>query len=767
MKNNFDILEFNIIQNNLKQYCLSEMAKEKIDSLKPFDDIEDLKLYQDDISEAIKLIFAYGRLPIAPFEDINEILNKANKGGVLFPQDFLLIIQILKNIKEIELYLENNIEKSRLYDYMSSLYLPKDLYDDIQKCIDPAGNIYDHASYELQRIRRQIISIEANIRKKIESLKIQNKDFLSHDVISSRNDHLVLPVKVSYKNQIRGINHGHSSSGHTMFIEPEEIVVYNNQLALARQDEQVEIHRILLMLTKKVKNYYRILNEDLNIMIDIDTIFAIGSYSKKLDMVMPIIDNDYQGISFLKARHPLIDQKQVVANDIVLQKPQDILLISGSNTGGKTVALKTAGLLSLMAICGLPIPVNEAKLPLFDEIYVDLGDEQSIEQSLSTFSSHMSRLVSITNQVTKNSLVIIDEICSGTDPKEGESLAQAILSYLHQKQCFTLSSTHYTALKQFAKETDFIKIASVEFDQEKMRPTYHLINGSVGNSYAIEISKHLGLTDEIISHAYDIKENSLTVSEKLLEKLQNELALVLQKEEELQILQKEAREREEKYTRLLEKYQAQKEKLIEEAKEEANLYLEEAKEKTNMILKQLQGNIKPHEAIKAKKELEDAKYQKQKKEIHENHVYKIGDIVKILSVNREGEIIDINKKGILTISMGDLKLNAKKTEVQFMHEKIAVKKESSNVRSLRKATTQSFELNIIGLRYEEAMIQVDKFIDNALVNNYSMVRIIHGMGSGVLRKGVRKMLDKNKYVKSYRDGGANEGGLGATLVYFE
>lgn len=767
MKAQTDILEFNIIQEKIKQYCLSEMAKTKIDELQPFHDQEDLKLFQDDIYHAMKMLYAYGKLPMIPFEDLTSSLQKAEKGGVLFPQDFLEIITFLKNIKEISQYLENDMISSSLYEYMSSLYLPIDLFQDIQKCIDPSGHIYDHASHELQRIRRHIISIEASMRKKIESLKVNYKDYLSHDVISSRNEHLVLPVKTSYKNQMRGIIHGQSSSGRTMFIEPEEIVAYNGQLATARQDEQVEIHRILLELTKKVKQYYRTLSENLKIMIDIDMIFGIAMYSKALDMVIPEVNSQYHRLFMLQARHPLIDQKKVVANDIILEMPQDILLISGSNTGGKTVALKTAGLLSLMANCGLPIPVKEAQLPLFDEIFVDLGDEQSIEQSLSTFSSHMSRLVDITQKVTYNSLVIIDEICSGTDPKEGESLAQAILSFLHQKGCLTLSSTHYSALKQYAKETDFIKIASVEFDQKQMQPTYHLINGSVGNSYAIEISKHLGLDDHIIAHAYQIKENSLSVSEKLLEKLQDELQSVILQKQELERLQREAKEKEKQYHLLIQKYKSQKDKLIEEAKEEANLYLEEAKEKTNLILKELQGNIKPHVVIKAKKELDEAKYQKKHTINHEHHDYKIGDIVKVISVNREGEIIDINKKGILTISMGGLKLNAKTSEVSFMHEKIEVKKETSNIRSLRKTTTQSFELNIIGLRYEEAMMQVDKFIDNALVNNYSMVRIIHGMGSGVLRKGVRKMLDKNKYVKSYRDGGANEGGLGATLVYFE
>ena len=389
-----------------------------------------------------------------------------------------------------------------------------------------------------------------------------------------------------------------------------------------------------------------------------------------------------------------------------------------------------------MAICGLPIPVKEAKVPLFDEIFVDVGDEQSIEQSLSTFSSHMKRLVAITQEASKKSLVIIDEICSGTDPHEGESLAQAILTYLHEKGAYVLASTHYSALKEYAKESDYIKIASVEFDQEKMKPTYRLIDGSVGNSYAIEISKHLGLNQQIIDHAAFLKSESMTTSQKLLEKLQTEMETLRQQKEELDKLQIEVQNKEKHYQQLLDNYQSRKERMIEKAQDEA-------------------------------KQLDDLKYQKKTQENHEDHDYKIGDIVKVLAVNRQGEIIDINKKGLLTISMGGLKLNAKKTEVQFMHEKVPEKKETSNIRSLRKATKQSFELNIIGMRYEEAMIAVDKFIDNALVSNYSMVRIIHGMGTGVLRKGVRKLLDKNKYVKSYQDGGPNEGGLGATLVYFE
>ena len=767
MKKSYRTLEFSFIQDYIKNYCFSEMAKKRIDQIQPFQDIDDLKLYQDDISSAMKIIYAYGRIPLAPYEDIKEILQKAKKGGVCYPQDLLKIVQILKNVQEVQAYLDQEIEQSHLLEIFSLLYLPKDLYNEILKCVDPSGNIYDHASHELYRLRRQISAIEANMRKKIEALRAQNKDYLSHDVISTRNDHFVLPVNVSYKNQIKGIHHGHSSSGRTTYVEPEEIVSYNNQLSQIKQDEQLEIHRILLELTKKVRSYDRVLNEDLEIMIEMDAVFAISEYGKKLDMVMPVVDENCQEIELLKARHPLIDQKEVVANDIVLKKPQDILLISGSNTGGKTVALKTAGLLSLMAICGLPIPVTQAKLPLFDDVFVDVGDEQSIEQSLSTFSSHMKRLVFITQYATKNSLVIIDEICSGTDPKEGESLAEAILTYLHKKGAYILASTHYSALKEFAKESDYIKIASVEFDQEKMQPTYRLLDGSVGNSYAIEISKHLGLNQDIIQHAFIIKDESMTTSQKLLEKLQSELSAVLQEKEALEKLQKETADKEKHYQQLIDNYQSKKEKMIEEAQSDANEILEEAQNKADAILKELQGQIKPHQVIQAKKQLGDLKHQKKQVENHEDHDYKIGDIVKVLSVNRQGEVVDINKKGMLTISMGGLKLNAKKTEVQFMHEKVPEKKETSNIRSLRRANKQSYELNIIGMRYEEAMNAVDKFIDGALVSNYSTVRIIHGMGTGVLRKGVRKLLDKNKYVKSYQDGGPNEGGLGATVVYFE
>ena len=402
-------------------------------------------------------------------------------------------------------------------------------------------------------------------------------------------------------------------------------------------------------------------------------------------------------------------------------------------------------------------------------IKVDLGDEQSIEQSLSTFSSHMKRLVEITNEVTEKSLVLLDEIGSGTDPREGQSIAEAILRYLHQINPLIVASTHYSGLKEFAKNEDYILVAAVEFDQELMQPTYRLIEGSVGNSYAIEISSRLGLNQEIVDMAYQIKEESLTDTDKLLEKLQNELAQVQIEKDRLEALTNETEVKMNKYERLISSFEKHKDEMMEKAKAEANKLLEESKQEIDLVVEDLkqQAVLKQHVVIDAKRNLDLLKHEPKKVINEEVHEYQVGDVVKVLSANRQGEILSINKKGILTINMSGLKLNAKPEEVSFISKKVKPKKVKSNLKSLRKTTNQSYELNIIGKRYEEAMAIVDKFLDDAIVNNYTMVRIIHGMGTGVLRNGVRKMLDKNKNVVSYRDGGPNEGGLGATLVYFE
>ena len=770
MKNIYDTLEFNQIKNKVEAFCVSSLAKDKIESLQPYQDLEDLKLDQKYLDQAMHLIYKYGRLPMGHYDDVEPLLLKANKDGTLFGEDFVQIVYLLNNVKEITNYLsEKELEDNELFQLCNQLVLPKQLLNEINRCIDSSGNILDSASKELRKIRRQILSIEANIRTKIEQVKAANKDYLSQEAISSRNNHLVLPVKAGNKNTVKGIVHAVSATGQTMFIEPEIIVSMNNQLVHARDDELREINRILTELSRMVKDNYDLLHENQELIVEIDVIFAKAGYGVQIDGVVPAVCEDYSNFSLIKARHPLIDKDKVVANSIVLNEPKRILLISGSNTGGKTVVLKTAGLLSLMALCGMAVPCHQATVPMFDQICVDLGDEQSIEQSLSTFSSHMKRLVEITNDVSERSLVLLDEIGSGTDPKEGQSIAEAILHYLHKVNPLIVASTHYSGLKEFAKNEEYILVAAVEFDQEKMIPTYRLIEGSVGNSYAIEISSRLGLKEEIVALAYQIKENSLTDSDKLLEKLQDELTQVQLERDQLEILTNEAKNKMNRYERLISSFEKQKDDLMEKAKQQANQLLEDSKQEIDLVVEELkkQAELKQHVVIEAKRNLDLLKHEEKKIINEEKHVYQVGDIVKVLSANRQGEILSINKKGILTISMSGLKLNAKPEEVSFISKKVKPKKVKSNLKSLRKSTNQSYELNIIGKRYEEAMLLVDKFLDDALVNNYSMVRIIHGMGTGVLRNGVKKMLEKNKNVVSYRDGGPNEGGLGATLVYFE
>lgn len=770
MKNTYDTLEFNQIKNKVEAFCISSLAKDKIETLQPYQDLEDLKLDQKYLDQAMCLIYKYGRLPMGYYNDVEPLLLKADKDGTLFGEDFVQIVYLLNNVKEIINYLsDKEIKENELINLCNQFILPKQLLKEINRCIDSSGNVLDNASKELRRIRRQILSIEANIRTKIEQVKAANKDYLSQEAISSRNNHLVLPVKAGNKNIVKGIVHAVSATGQTMFIEPEIIVSMNNQLVHARDDELREINRILTELSRMVKDNYDLLHENQELMVEIDVIFAKAGYGVQIDGVVPEVCEDYSSFSLIKARHPLIDKGKVVANSIILNEPKRMLLISGSNTGGKTVVLKTAGLLSLMALCGMAVPCNQAVVPMFDQICVDLGDEQSIEQSLSTFSSHMKRLVEITNDVSEKSLVLLDEIGSGTDPKEGQSIAEAILRYLHKVNPLIVASTHYSGLKEFAKNEEYILVAAVEFDQERMIPTYRLIEGSVGNSYAIEISSRLGLKEEIVELAYQIKENSLTDSDKLLEKLQDELTQVQIERDNLELLTNEAKNKMNRYERLINNFEKQKDELIENAKQQANQLLEDSKQEIDLVVEELkkQAELKQHVVIEAKRNLDLLKHEEKKIINEEKHAYQIGDIVKVLSANRQGEILSINKKGILTISMSGLKLNAKPEEVIFVSKKIKPKKVKSNLKSLRKSTNQSYELNIIGKRYEEAMLLVDKFLDDALVNNYSMVRIIHGIGTGVLRNGVKKMLEKNKNVVSYRDGGPNEGGLGATLVYFE
>lgn len=769
MKTLYELLEMNEIQNQIKGFCASTLGKNKVDSFQIIRDQEELEEEFIKVDEAMKLIQAQGRVPLGGLSDLSMSLKKANRDGMLLPEELLMVMSHLECVSSVRHYIcDSELAVDVLNELASGLVENKSLHDDIQRCVLPDGTISDGASSTLSGIRKRIRSMQLQIRHKMESYVKDAKDYLSIDQMTTKNDRLVLPVKTGYKGHFNGLVHAQSATGQTTYIEPESVVLMNNQLNDLHVEEKAEIERILFELSARVKENYYHFFFNLQILEELDFIFARGQYGVIHNCCIPTLTCEGGELVLKEARHPLIDEEKVIPNDIAFQNHK-MVLITGSNTGGKTVTMKTTGLLSLMALSAIPIPCVKAVVPMFDEIYVDLGDEQSIEQSLSTFSSHMKKIIYILEHASSSSLVLIDEIGSGTDPQEGESIAEAVLNKFLDIGCNIMVSTHYGKLKTFASERNDILLASVSFDLETMRPTYKLKLESVGQSYAIEIAKMLGMSDEIIEQAKAIKESSMSEHEKLLEELQKQKDLLDQKQEELDQIILETRKQHKQYQHQIHQINQQKDKIIKEAHEQSNQLIQEAKEKIDKVVESMSAtSMKPHIVLQAKRDLDDLRYVEKEEIIKQDHVLKVGDHVKLIKMNREGDIVEILKNHMVMVSLSGLNIKVHEDEVSFMHgpsKPQKVKKTSMKKANVRK--TGSYEINIIGKRYEEAMAMVDKFLDDALVLGYPHVRIVHGMGTGVLRKGVRKMLEKNKHVVSYRDGGPNEGGLGATLVYFE
>ncbi len=769
MKTNFEILEMNEIQNKLYDFCSSSLGKKKIELLNIIDDKEDLDEELKKVDEAMKLISIQGNMPLGGLTDISYLIEKANRDGTLLGEELLKIYSHLCCIQNVKNYIDScEIKTHYLQELSDGLVNNEYILKEIQRCIMPDGTVGDSASELLNSLRKKIRQTQSQIRYKMDSLVKESKDVLSIDQMTTKNDRLVLPVKSGYRHQFGGLVHAQSSTGQTVYIEPESVMLMNNQVSEYQLEEHEEVNRILYNLSQLVKGNYYHFHFNLEILTEFDFIFAKAQFGYQYHCCIPTVKENGQVLRLIEARHPLIDEKKVVSNNIILDQ-QRMLLISGSNTGGKTVTLKTTGLLSFMALCGMAIPCLSAEIPLFDNIYVDLGDEQSIEQSLSTFSSHMKKIIDILYQSTNKSLVIFDEIGSGTDPQEGESLAEAILSRLLEKKCMVFASTHYGKLKSFAQEHSEILLASVSFDLDAMKPTYHLKLDSVGQSYAIEIAKMLGLDEDIVLHARRLKEESMSEHEKLIEKLEKKQEQLNIQSMELDNLVSKNKELQQKYEREVSQIEKNKDKILDEAKENANKLVEEAKENIAIVMETLhQSQLKQHEIIQAKHDLDSLQFHKQEPVLKQNHDLIVGDHVKVIKMNREGDIVEILKNHMIMVSLSGLNVKLHEDEVVFMHPKTKVKKvKKISVKKNTIKKTGTYEINIIGKRYEEAMSIIDKFLDDALVLGYPHVRIVHGMGTGVLRNGVRKMLDKNKHVVSYRDGGPNEGGLGATLVYFE
>ncbi|WP_288155252.1 endonuclease MutS2 [uncultured Sharpea sp.] len=759
-------LEFSKILDQVAMYAHSSLATKRVLDLTAYKDLDELHDEIKRTNEAMDIARLLGRLPINAMDDISGAIKLAKTDAILSPEELYAIYHVLDNVSHLKSYFASyEGEIVALRDYATTLEGDEHLKSEIERCILPDFSIADDASAALLKIRKSMRSLTSSIRKTMESYLKTSGDALSLDNLTSRNDRLVLAVKSDHRSEIKGLVHATSASGQTFYIEPERVVTMNNELNDLRADEQEEIRRILKTLSRYVKRIAISLSYDLELVTVLDFIFAKAEYGNFIDGMMPdVVQNG--NLSLHQARHPLIDPEKVVANDIILK--QKVLMITGSNTGGKTVTLKTAGLLSLMAEAGLPVSATKATIPFFDEIYVDMGDDQSIAESLSTYSSHVKKQIQYLHLASKHSLVLIDEIGSGTDPQEGSALAKAMIDAFIQKGCTLIITTHYGSLKNYGQAHDDIALSSVGFNIETMKPTYKLKLDTIGSSYAFEIAENLGMDEAIIKKALAYQQEDENETERLAKKLAIKEAELSEKEEYLTKTLAQAQADKQSYEKKLAGIERQREATLEQAKKASNALLDDAKKMIDEIVKEVRekDNIKDHEVLNAKHMLDDLKHEKKQKVKVQNHTFVVGDHVKIDSMNREGDISEVLKNHQVTVLVSGLAIKLKDTDITFLHPKTKVQKVKSGGRPKMKKTGH-YEVNIIGMRYQEAMDTVDKFIDDAIVLGYPSVRIVHGMGTGVLRNGVRKMLKTNKNVKTFRDGGPNEGGLGATVVDLE
>ena len=777
------VLEFNKIKEQLLEHVSSSLGKRKADHLYPSSDFDEVVRWQEETDEAVKVLRIKGNVPLGGIFDIRPHVKRAEIGGMLSPHELNEISSTIHASRQMKRFIEEfNDDESHLpilLSYTERIIVLADLETVIKNAIDDNGEVLDSASDTLRSLRNQLRTKEARVREKLESMirSSNAQKMLSDAIITIRNDRFVIPVKQEYKGHYGGIIHDQSSSGQTLFIEPQSIVQLNNELQDIRVKEQQEVERILIELTGKVAEESSELITIVDVLAEIDFMFAKARYSKRIKASKPKVNHN--GILALyKARHPLIPADIVVANDISLGKDFSTIVITGPNTGGKTVALKTVGLCTLMAQAGLQIPaLDGSEIAVFDAVYADIGDEQSIEQSLSTFSSHMVNIVDILNKVDFNSLVLFDELGAGTDPQEGAALAISILDKVYQQGARVIATTHYPELKAYGYNREGVINASVEFDIETLSPTYKLLIGVPGRSNAFEISKRLGLHDSVIQTARTYISADSNQVENMIASLEESKRLAEAEREEANDYLKSAEMLHKDLQKQMIDYYEQKDLLVEKASEKAATIIEKAKDEADEIIRNLRkmqiektAEIKEHEIIEAKRRLEEAapKVKKTKKAIvrKEKHAFQEGDEVKVLTFDQKGHLIEKTSNNEWQVQIGIMKMKVAEKDLEYIKTPKPVEtKPMATVKG--KDFHVSLELDLRGERYESALLRVEKYIDDALLAAYPRVSIIHGKGTGALRQGVQEYLRNHRAVKKIRFGEAGEGGIGVTIVEFK
>lgn len=783
-------LEYNKIIDLLVNEASSETGKMRCRNLKPMIDIEEIDTAQEQTAAAFSRIVKKGRLSFSGCYSVEDSMMRLEVGGALSSAELLRICKLCETANRAKSYgRHDTVEELAdcLDSYFEQLSPLTPLSTEIRRCIIDEDEISDDASSNLRQIRRSMNQINDKVHATLNGLVNGSlRSYLQDPIITMRGDRYCIPVKAEYRSQVNGLIHDQSSTGSTLFIEPMAVVKLNNDLKELYAKEQEEIQVILARLSVDVAQYIDEIRTNYQVLGELDFIFARGSLALDMNASKPIFNtNGYLHVR--EGRHPLLDKKKVVPITITLGGEFDLLIVTGPNTGGKTVSLKTVGLFTLMGQAGLHIPaLDRSELAVFESVYADIGDEQSIEQSLSTFSSHMTNIVSFLQEVDEHSLVLFDELGAGTDPTEGAALAVAILSHLHDRGIRTMATTHYSELKVFALSTPGVENACCEFDVETLRPTYHLLIGVPGKSNAFAISSKLGLPDYIIESAKGHLSEQDESFEDLLTNLETSRRTIEKEQAEIEAYKREIEHLKRDFHRKQERLDERSERIIKEANEKANAILREAKEVADETMKQFRKfgkeNISAAEMEKERERLREkiAKTQGETKldtkKPHKQHKpsdFRLGESVKVHSMNLKGTVSSLpDAKGNLFVQMGILRSQVHISDLSIIEEPLSAterqrQRTSTGKMKMGKAMTVSPELNLLGKTVDEAIAELDKYLDDAYLSHLSPVRIVHGKGTGALRAGVHNYLKRQKHVKSYRLGAFGEGDAGVTIVEFK
>ncbi len=783
------VLEYNKIIERLTDKATSEQGRKLTAALEPMTDLEAIEKAQTETADALGYLFRKGSTSFGGNKDLGMCIRSLEIGSTLSIAELLWIAAFLENVNRIKSYGRKEREDTpadSLDEYFESLEPLTPLSNEIRRCILSEEEIADDASPALKKIRRSMAIANDRIHSQLASMISGScRTYLQDAVVTMRNNRYCIPVKSEYKGQVQGMVHDQSSTGSTFFIEPAAVVNLNNELRELEIKEQEEIAVILADLSAQAGAYTELLTGNQKAMTALDFIFAKAALALEQNATMPVFNTEHQ-IRIRQGRHPLLDKKKVVPIDIQLGIDFDLLVITGPNTGGKTVSLKTVGLLTLMGQAGLHIPaLDRSELSIFEEVYADIGDEQSIEQSLSTFSSHMTNIVSILQQADGNSLCLFDELGAGTDPTEGAALAISVLDHLHGRGIRTMATTHYSELKVYALSTPFVENASCEFSVETLRPTYRLLIGIPGKSNAFAISSKLGLPDHIIEDAKRHITEDKESFEDLLANLENSRVTIEKERLEIAGYKEEVKALKQKLEAKQEKIDQAKEKILRQANEEAREILQNAKEladETIRVFQKAEAGISIKDLEKSRQKVRDKISEKNEKLTLKNDkpTHKVlkptqirpGDSVKVVSMGLKGTVSSLpDKNGKLFVQCGIIRSKVSLNDLVLIEEETIntgkMQRSSSGKLKMSKSYSISTEINLLGRTVDEALSELDKYLDDAYLAHLPSVRVVHGKGTGALRNAVHNYLRKNRVVKSYRLGEYGEGDAGVTIVEFK